>query len=115
MRPGLARYDLASLLYDPYVSLTATERTELLEFYRDDGRDQRPGFAENFQLCAMQRLMQALGAYGYLGLVKKNAASSAHPARARFVRRSPGRDRRAVEPLARAGCRGFARQRGARE
>ena len=35
MRPGLAEYDLASLLYDPYVSLTNAERMELIEFYRD--------------------------------------------------------------------------------
>ncbi|MGZ5538247.1 MAG: hypothetical protein ACXWG0_06940, partial [Chthoniobacterales bacterium] len=27
---------------------------------------------EIFRLCAMQRLMQALGAYGYLGLVREN-------------------------------------------
>ena len=33
MRPGLAEYDLASLLYDPYVSLTNAERGELKNFY----------------------------------------------------------------------------------
>src|SRR5436190_22367492 len=33
MRPGLAQYDLASLLYDPYVDLTDAERDELLEHY----------------------------------------------------------------------------------
>ena len=32
MRPGLAEYDFASLLYDPYVSLTKTERGELDRF-----------------------------------------------------------------------------------
>src|SRR5437764_1076129 len=31
MRPGLAQYDLASLLYDPYVDLTGAERNELLD------------------------------------------------------------------------------------
>ena len=68
MRPGLAHYDLASLLYDPYVELSQVERAELLEHYRGD----QPGadFFGTLQLCAMQRLMQALGAYGYLGLVK---------------------------------------------
>src|SRR6266700_1732107 len=35
MRPGLAEYDLASLLYDPYVDLTETERAELIAYYRD--------------------------------------------------------------------------------
>ena len=74
MRPGLAEYDLASLLYDPYVDLPETERTELTGYYRD--RQLENGIAINgdfdlkLRLCAMQRLMQALGAYGFLGLVK---------------------------------------------
>ena len=78
MRTGLAEYDLASLLYDPYVNLTAAERNELLEFYRTEAGVTDPEFADKFQLCAMQRLMQALGAYTYLGLVKKNRAFLAH-------------------------------------
>lgn len=78
MRPGLAEYDLASLLYDPYVSLTRIERTELLEFYRQTTESGDPALEEKFQLCAMQRLMQALGAYTFLGLVKKNRAFLAH-------------------------------------
>jgi N-acetylmuramate 1-kinase len=68
MRPGLAQYDLASLLYDPYVELTSAERDELLEHYC--GEKPNTDFAETLRLCAMQRLMQALGAYGFLGLVK---------------------------------------------
>jgi aminoglycoside/choline kinase family phosphotransferase len=74
MRPGLAEYDLASLLYDPYVDLPETERAELSAYYR--ARQLGNGIAINGQfdlelrLCAMQRLMQALGAYGFLGLVK---------------------------------------------
>ena len=78
MRPGLAEYDLASLLYDPYVHLTAPERAELLEFYRAEVAADDPDFAEKFQLCAMQRLMQALGAYGYLGHLKGNKSFLAH-------------------------------------
>jgi N-acetylmuramate 1-kinase len=68
MRPGLAQYDLASLLYDPYVDLSDLERDELLEHYCGE----KPGadFLATLRLCAMQRLMQALGAYGFLGLVK---------------------------------------------
>jgi aminoglycoside/choline kinase family phosphotransferase len=68
MRPGLAHYDLASLLYDPYVDQTEDERNELLEHYCGGKPDQ--DFTETLRLCAMQRLMQALGAYGFLGLVK---------------------------------------------
>ena len=78
MRPGLAEYDLASLLYDPYVQLSAAERKELLEFYRIKARVTDLDFAEKFQLCTMQRLMQALGAYAFLGLVQKNHAFLAH-------------------------------------
>jgi N-acetylmuramate 1-kinase len=68
MRPGLVQYDMASLLYDPYVDLNAAERDELLEHYC--GEKPTEEFLRLLKLCAMQRLMQALGAYGYLGLVK---------------------------------------------
>ena len=74
MRPGLAEYDLASLLYDPYVDLTEAERAELIAYCRE--QQVNKGMAVNgesdskLRLCAMQRLMQALGAYGFLGLVK---------------------------------------------
>jgi hypothetical protein len=70
MRPGLPEYDLASLLYDPYVCLTNDERIELIEFYRVEAEVGDAQFAEKFRLCAMQRLMQALGAYGFLGISK---------------------------------------------
>lgn len=68
MRPGLAEYDLASLLYDPYVDLGEAERAELVDYYC--GGNPPYGFEKRLHLCAMQRLMQALGAYGFLGLAK---------------------------------------------
>lgn len=68
LRPGLAAYDLASLVYDPYVALTQSQRHELLGYYRRKSSDH--SVQEHFELCALQRLMQALGAYGFLGLVK---------------------------------------------
>jgi N-acetylmuramate 1-kinase len=71
LRPGLAQYDLASLLLDPYVDLTDHEREELLAHYlsglRGPGHTDDPDFMAIYDLCAMQRLMQALGAYGKLG------------------------------------------------
>ena len=72
MRPGLPQYDLASLLYDPYVDLSAGERDELAQYYceKQQGSGVTNDFREVLRLCAMQRLMQALGAYGFLGLVK---------------------------------------------
>lgn len=68
LRPGLAQYDLASLLLDPYVSLPAGERDVLFAHYVSIARPENPApFRTLYALCAMQRLMQALGAYGKLG------------------------------------------------
>ncbi len=71
LRPGLAQYDLASLLLDPYVTLTDAEREELLHHYLSGllgpGPHDEAQFMAIYDLCAMQRLMQALGAYGKLG------------------------------------------------
>ncbi len=82
MRPGLPQYDIASLLYDPYVSLAPDERIALLEYYkrvaRRAGMDIAPDFDEVFYLCALQRLMQALGAYGFLGVQKGRQDFLAH-------------------------------------
>jgi aminoglycoside/choline kinase family phosphotransferase len=74
MRPGLAEYDLASLLFDPYVELSGAEGSELIDYYRqkqtNNGRIVHQDFDDVIRLCGMQRLMQALGAYGFLGLVR---------------------------------------------
>ncbi len=91
MRPGLAQYDVASLLFDPYVSLESSERSELLGFYqrlaRRSGVDVPADFEEIFCWCALQRLMQALGAYGFLGLQKGRTDFLAHiPAARRSLR-----------------------------
>src|SRR5204863_9825386 len=73
---GLAEYDLASLLFDPYVSMAEAEREEFLQLYevkRDAALSPvSEDFREIIRLCGIQRLMQALGAYGFLGLVKGN-------------------------------------------
>lgn len=71
MRPGLGQYDLASLLYDPYVPFTEEQREILVADYCEllatAGGDIPPHFGELYRFCAVQRLMQALGAYGFLG------------------------------------------------
>jgi aminoglycoside/choline kinase family phosphotransferase len=68
LRPGLAQYDLASLLLDPYVSLPAAEREALFAHYLTVACvENATQFRALYDLCAMQRLMQALGAYGKLG------------------------------------------------
>lgn len=66
LRPGLAEYDLASLLFDPYVTLSTPERHELLDFYATLRNLDAKVLKQRFLLCAAQRLMQALGAYGNL-------------------------------------------------
>jgi len=76
----LAEYDLASLLFDPYVRLSPAEREGLLSYYRERRRGPQNAsrMGEMLRLCAMQRLMQALGAYGFLGLIKGNRQFLAH-------------------------------------
>jgi aminoglycoside/choline kinase family phosphotransferase len=82
MRPGLAEYDLASLLFDPYVTFTRAECEELLSEYESKrasaNQPVASDFRTTFRLCGIQRLMQALGAYGFLGLVKGNKAFLDH-------------------------------------
>jgi len=92
MRPGLAQYDLASLLYDPYVDVASEERDELIAYYREqqirNGFNVNGEFDSTLRLCAIQRLMQALGAYGFLGLVKGHKQFLEHiPAAVKSLRR----------------------------
>lgn len=84
MRPGLAQYDLASLLCDPYVVIAAGERDHLLDYYKrilsGAGIDVGGEFDRVFWQCAAQRLMQALGAYGFLSIHRGKPAFRAHVA-----------------------------------
>lgn len=73
-RLGPPQYDLAGLLLDPYVELPGEFRREMMEeylrhFLPRTGID-RGRFLEAFTPVAAHRLMQALGAYGYLGLTR---------------------------------------------
>jgi aminoglycoside/choline kinase family phosphotransferase len=73
LRLGLPQYDLASLLFDPYVTLSPQERDYLLRYYyeRNGQRWRFPEFERVYVQCGIQRLMQALGAYGVIGLVRE--------------------------------------------
>jgi hypothetical protein len=68
-RLGPAGYDAASLLFDPYVpQLDDSASTRLFEYYLSKTVT---GISEEaFYVCAVQRLMQALGAYGNLSIHK---------------------------------------------
>jgi len=70
MRFGSLFYDLGSLLYDPYVQFPEGGRDALLRFYYDLAGSACPweAFRGLFFQASAQRLMQALGAYGFLGL-----------------------------------------------
>jgi len=61
LRRGRQEYDIASLVFDPYMDHSADEREALLELWEDIA-DERPE-PTLFHQCAAQRLMQALGAY----------------------------------------------------
>jgi aminoglycoside/choline kinase family phosphotransferase len=72
MRFGSPFYDLGSLLCDPYVNFPESERDELLSFYYGLSTWDLDWitFQNTFWEASIQRLMQALGAYGFLGLKK---------------------------------------------
>lgn len=89
-RFGPPQYDLAALLLDPYVALPADLRAELFESYlvafaSRTGEDPQR-FAALFPAVAAHRLMQALGAYGFLGNRRGKPAFLAHiPAALRLL------------------------------
>ena len=69
-RFGTLFYDLGSLLCDPYVDFSDAERNELLFYYYELSNHDLDWatFRNCFWEASAQRLMQALGAYGFLGL-----------------------------------------------
>ncbi|MGF1677796.1 MAG: phosphotransferase [Candidatus Methylacidiphilales bacterium] len=70
MRPGTWFYDAASLLYDPYMPLDSKQRKECAELIHQltEYPFNSISFNHILSAAAAQRLMQALGAYGYLGV-----------------------------------------------
>lgn len=83
-RLGPPEYDLAALLLDPYAALPEALRGDLLAYYLDrcperpperassrrhpeDANRSREAALLRFRACGINRMMQALGAYAYLG------------------------------------------------
>lgn len=85
MRPGPAAYDLASLLWDPYVELTGRQREALLKRYAASAP--RPP-DDVLRAGVVQRLTQALGAFVRL---------SRNPGQERFRNYIPAAVRRLTE------------------
>ncbi|MBW1710497.1 MAG: phosphotransferase [Deltaproteobacteria bacterium] len=76
-RFGPPGYDLASLLYDPYVELSERFRKEMRGYYIQL-RKAQPAFDEEtceagYHFLAVCRLLQALGAFAFLSQVKGKA------------------------------------------
>ncbi|MCX5806437.1 MAG: phosphotransferase [Proteobacteria bacterium] len=80
MRFGSPFYDIGSLLCDPYVRFSEAEVEDLLLFYYRLSKQvlDWPDFRNTFWEASAQRLMQALGAYGFLGLMKGVTAFLEH-------------------------------------
>lgn len=70
MRLGRPEYDLASLLCDPYMELPREEQEELLAYW--DTISPAPLQRSLYSACALQRLMQALGAFANIGYNSHN-------------------------------------------
>lgn len=69
-RQGPPQYDVASLLFDPYISILSEE--DIVGIYKHYCKESKRK-DENFYilyLCSLQRLMQAAGAYANLSLNK---------------------------------------------
>lgn len=85
MRRGRQEYDLASLVYDPYMDHSAEEREKLIDMW-EEITEERP-MDDILHKCATQRLMQALGAYGNLVANKNEEWFAQHiPAAVRLLR-----------------------------
>lgn len=76
-RKGALQYDLASLLYDAKAELPEAFRTEMLDFYTELVAQHTSQTAEQFKLhykpFVFLRIMQAMGAYGFRGLVERKS------------------------------------------
>jgi aminoglycoside/choline kinase family phosphotransferase len=74
-RMAPAAYDVASILWDPYHRLDDGVRERLMDYYVDEMKRSSAGFNDplfrkGLIPCRLQRHMQALGAYGFLSVVK---------------------------------------------
>ena len=78
MRMGHPLYDIASLLCDPYVSLSRKLQQTLLRRYADIRGESINKLEVAFRDAAVQRLIQALGAYARLAALPGASAFSRH-------------------------------------
>lgn len=75
-RLGAAQYDLASLLYSSKSNVPDDMRAELLDYYIEqrseaDSSFSADDFRNKYYAYVLVRMMQAMGAYGYRGIIEK--------------------------------------------
>lgn len=73
-RRGAAEYDLASLLYSSKSDLPDHIRQQLLDYYiqkRFGSETDKCSNTNKFYAYVLARMMQAMGAYGYRGIIEK--------------------------------------------
>ena len=82
-RRGAAQYDLASLLYSSKADLSIVTREQLLSYYierrtelsdtlfSEHGHFDASLFENRFYAYVLARMMQAMGAYGFRGMIEK--------------------------------------------
>lgn len=82
LRMGCAAYDFASLAFDPYLTRPDMQlwRVDLEDHAREASgwSGSRDAFTHLLHVAAAQRLMQACGAYGFLGRTKGRTEYLAH-------------------------------------
>jgi N-acetylmuramate 1-kinase len=73
-RMGPVTYDLASLLYDAYVDVPGELREDIVERFRERAvpGERRDLFRRRFELMCVQRMLKALGTFGYMATVRGN-------------------------------------------
>lgn len=73
-RKGALQYDIASLMYDAKADVPQELREDLLEYYIAEAKKctgiEANEFKHYFWYFAMIRILQAMGAYGFLGITK---------------------------------------------
>jgi hypothetical protein len=73
-RKGPLQYDVASLLFSPKSKLNSVQREVFFNFYLDKLQEKieinRSEFVQMFYLFALVRILQALGAYGFRGIIE---------------------------------------------
>ena len=74
-RKGAPQYDLASLLYSSKSDIPDAIRKELVDYYISvkglKTKRQKEAFKSRFYGYVLVRMMQAMGAYGYRGVIEK--------------------------------------------